>query len=318
MTGTSTPILSVLVPTYNYGAFVAEALRSVLEQREPGIEIVVVDDGSTDDTPARMREFSAHAAVRYVRQVNAGPSAARNHAMSLARGRYLMFLDADDLLYDGCLRTTLGFLERHEEVGFFFTNYDIFDEEGIVEASGVDGWKVFRSLAHREVEPGGWIFTESLAPVIIRVGGFMHTSGLTIRRDVAEATGPFREGFSYGEDDEFYARAAYRCTAGYVDRVLSRKRNHASSLIHDPRHAIRNAAHVLALCEIQREEYAGDPRIQAILTDKIRACAISYAWALLQDGRAPQARSCVRKYLRRYPFSLALHKLGLRALLARP
>lgn len=310
----STPVLSVLVPSYNYGAFIDEALQSVLDQSVDGVEVIVVDDGSTDDTPQRMLGWAEHPAVESVRQENAGVSAARNHAMSRARGRYLMFLDADDLLIDGCIRTTIDFMDRFPEVGFFFTNYDIFDERGVVDGSGVDIWKVFRSLPHRVVDSDAWCFEGSLTAAIIRHGGFMHTSGLTLRREVAQRAGPFREGFSYGEDDEFYARAAHQCTAGYVDRVLSRKRNHPHSLIHVPGNAIRKARQLLELSEIQRAHYADDAEIQAVLQEKIHACVVSCAWGLLEESRTGEALDLLKRYLPRYPRSWTLHKLSVRAL----
>jgi glycosyltransferase involved in cell wall biosynthesis len=317
MSVSGTPVLSVLVPTHDYGAFLDEALDSVLVQHVDGVEVVVVDDGSTDDTQERMRKWTDHPWVRSVRQANAGPSAARNHAMALARGRYWMFLDADDVLVDGCLRSTVEFLDRHREVGFFFTNYDIFDHERIVSASGVDEWRIFRKLPHRVVGPGEWIFADSLAPAILRHGGFMHTSGLTLRREVAERTGRFREGYSYGEDDDYYARATAICTSGYVDRVLSRKRNHARSLIHDPKSGVRKVQHMLELSELQRSEFAEWPEIQEILRGKIETCAVTYVWGLLESSRTDLALETLRRYVPRYRWSLALRKLQLRAWLQR-
>ena len=190
--------LSVLLPTYNYGDWIAEALQSVLDQIPDGVvvEIVVADDGSTDQTGDVVRGFDER--VKYFRQDNAGPAAARNLALREARGRYLMFLDSDDSLVDGCIETTVRFLDDHPEVGLFFTNYDIYDDEGVVSASGVDIWKRFRGLEHREVADDGWIFSESLTPHIVEGGAFMHTSGLTIRREVYEQIGPFLEGYAYG------------------------------------------------------------------------------------------------------------------------
>jgi GT2 family glycosyltransferase len=224
-----------------------------------------------------------------------------------------MLLDADDSLYPGCLQATLDFMDRHPEVGLFFTNYDIYDENGVITASGVDLWKRFRGLAYREETAGEWIFTESLAPHIVEAGGFMHTSGLTFRRELYERIGPFREGYAYGEDDEFYARAAYRATSGYIDRVLSRKRNHARSLIHDPANAARNTRHLLEISLLQLDDYADDDSMQAILHRKIPSLAIAWCWLLVKAGRASEARKEVRGYLSRYPRVLGLYRVWLRS-----
>ena len=308
------PILSVLIPTYNYADFIEAAIQSVLDQAAQGVEILVVDDGSTDDTEAVLQPLST-GRIRYLKQANAGPSAARNFGMREARGDYFMFLDADDALLPGCISTTLDFLRRHREVGLFFTNYDIFDDEGVVSASGVDGWRVFRQIPHRETAPCEWVFTQSLAPWIARYGGFMHTSGLTVARQVAAAAGPFRVGFSYGEDDDFYARVAHRATAGYVDRVLSRKRNHPRSLIHERRNSLRNAEHLHRLTELQLGDYPGDARMQSILQSKLRHTSTDYAWGLLEARQGKAARQHLRRSLARDPWNWSLYKLWLKSLL---
>lgn len=307
--------LSVLLPAYNAAEFIGPAIRSVLGQVPEGrsVEVVVADDGSTDGTAAAVATVGDSAPVRCITQPNRGPSAARNLALQHARGRLLMLLDADDALCPGCLETTLDFLDRHPEVGLFFTNYDIFDEQGVVTASGVDLWKRFRGLAHREDRPGEWVFTESLTGHILEAGGFMHTSGLTLRRGIVDRIGGFREGFSYGEDDDFYARAAAVTTAGYVDRVLSRKRNHAGSLIHDPAHRLRNARHALELAEIQLEHFADDPALVEILHRKIPALVIGWCWLLVKAGRAAEARAALRGYRSRYPRTSGFYRLWLRS-----
>lgn len=311
------PVLSVLVPTHNYAHFIEAALESVLAQSGDETEVVIVDDGSTDQTESVVEPFLRWDRVRYRKQENRGVSAARNLAMDEARGRWFMFLDADDLLYPNCISETLAFLDRHPEVGFFFTNYDLFDESGVVEPSGVDTWKVFRTIPHEEVEPGEWVFTDSLAPYIVRHGGFMHTSGLTVHRDVAEAAGPFREGYTYGEDDEFYARAAHRTTSGYLDRVLSRKRNHEASLIHDPSRGLKNTRNLLELTEIQFGDYQGDPRMERILREKHRGLVASYCWGLFEKGEMGEGWSRLLRGLRRSPFHGALYRLAAKGLLGR-
>jgi glycosyltransferase involved in cell wall biosynthesis len=104
------PTVSVIIPTYNRGALLVEAVESALAQRRPPDEILVVDDGSRDDTAARMAAYGER--VRYVRQANAGPSAARNHGFRLARGEYLALLDSDDLWTPDRLERQLEVLQR--------------------------------------------------------------------------------------------------------------------------------------------------------------------------------------------------------------
>lgn len=98
--------LTIVIPTYNRSALLLEALGSVLAQPFTDYEIVVVDDGSSDDTPAVIeRLVAAHTHVRYHRQANAGPGAARNTGIQLAAGEYIAFLDSDDLWFPWTLQT---------------------------------------------------------------------------------------------------------------------------------------------------------------------------------------------------------------------
>jgi glycosyltransferase involved in cell wall biosynthesis/peptidoglycan/xylan/chitin deacetylase (PgdA/CDA1 family) len=120
-------LVSVVVPAHNAVSFLAETLSSVARQTHPDWELIVVDDGSTDATPDAAAPFLADPRVRYVRQENAGVSAARNAGARLARGGVLAFLDADDLWVEGCLARKLGFLEDHPETGMVVGNIRAID-----------------------------------------------------------------------------------------------------------------------------------------------------------------------------------------------
>ncbi len=114
---TSTPCrISVIIPCYNYGRFLPDAVNSVLGQKKDGlaVEIIVVDDGSTDDTAAVAQRLGS--AIRYIHQENQGLSAARNTGIRAAKGDYLVFLDADDLLTDRTLASHLDNFTAHPEL----------------------------------------------------------------------------------------------------------------------------------------------------------------------------------------------------------
>jgi glycosyltransferase involved in cell wall biosynthesis len=103
------PLVSVIIPTYNYGKFVLSAIDSVKKQDYPNIEIIVIDDGSTDNTQQLLADLPK---IVYVRQENQGLSSARNHGVHLAKGKYLQFLDADDLLPPTSIHKRVTFLEH--------------------------------------------------------------------------------------------------------------------------------------------------------------------------------------------------------------
>jgi glycosyltransferase involved in cell wall biosynthesis len=109
------PLISVIIPCYNQGHFLSEAIESVFNQHFQEVEIIVVDDGSTDCTKAVVQKYPE---VVYLYQANQGPSAARNAGICRSQGAYLVFLDADDWLVCDALNTNLQYLKANDEVAF--------------------------------------------------------------------------------------------------------------------------------------------------------------------------------------------------------
>ncbi|WP_177189819.1 glycosyltransferase family 2 protein [Hymenobacter actinosclerus] len=113
--------MSVIVPCYNYGHFLPETIASLQQQTYPHWECIVVDDGSKDNTREVCAELCAQdARIRYIHQDNGGPSMARNTGLRAAKGQYIQFLDADDLLPERKLERNVRFLENHQEVDLVY------------------------------------------------------------------------------------------------------------------------------------------------------------------------------------------------------
>jgi glycosyltransferase involved in cell wall biosynthesis len=146
-------IVSVVIPTHNFGRFIEEAVASVFSQEAAGLEVIVVDDESTDDTMERLARI-ADGRLRTVRLAHGGVGAARNHGLSLARGRYIAFLDADDRWRPGKLRRQLAILESEAAVGFVFTNFVRFDERGFQGETQFDLVPEMASLPTRPSRDG--------------------------------------------------------------------------------------------------------------------------------------------------------------------
>jgi glycosyltransferase involved in cell wall biosynthesis len=118
----ASPRVTVIIPTYNYGRYLPDAIASILAQTFRDFEIIVVDDGSTDDTPAIMAA-QTDPRVRPVRKENGGTSSARNLGRTLARGEFLTFLDADDLWRPTFLERHIEVLDAEPEVAYSFANF---------------------------------------------------------------------------------------------------------------------------------------------------------------------------------------------------
>ena len=112
------PLVSVIVPTFNRAHLIGRTLRSVLAQSYPALEVIVVDDGSTDDTRATIaRDYADDARVRYVYKQNGGPASARNIGFAQSRGEYVALLDSDDTWFPWKLALQVGCMERDRSLG---------------------------------------------------------------------------------------------------------------------------------------------------------------------------------------------------------
>lgn len=204
-------VVSVIIPTHNRRALVLEAVESVLAQRGCACELIVVDDGSTDDTGAAL----AHWADRlcYVRQEQRGVSAARNLGARIARGEWVAFLDSDDVWLPDKLASQIEFHRRDESVLISQT------EEAWIRY----GTRVNPCRHHRK--PSGDIFLPSLARCLVS------PSAVMLRRDLLLGVGGFDESLAVCEDYDLWLRLSRRHAFGLVPQPLVIKRGgHADQL----------------------------------------------------------------------------------------
>lgn len=145
-----TPLVSIIIPTYNRAHFLPETLESVIAQSVSDIECIVVDDGSTDDTMVLMKRFCARdSRVRYLKQENNGPSAARNFGLAGARGRYIQFLDSDDIIVPDKLAKQLEQLKNTEDLSLSYCDYRYCAHDDINKTASRDNLPQPRFLMQR-------------------------------------------------------------------------------------------------------------------------------------------------------------------------
>ncbi len=220
--------VSVIIPTYNRGPVVGRALASVLAQTRGNLEALVVDDGSTDDTAARMSGVD-DPRVRYVRRPHAGVSATRNAGVALASGQLIAFLDSDDLWKPDKLAREVGFLERHPHVPAVFSDLEKHDGDLFIPSFMRDSPLFGRRLAGVSY-PDGVVIPRREMYLYLLQEVFIKPSALTLRRDAFQRTGGFDERWSSSEDWEFLLRLARWARFGYIDRPLAILRLSADSL----------------------------------------------------------------------------------------
>ncbi|MFO1057223.1 MAG: glycosyltransferase family A protein [Dongiaceae bacterium] len=204
--------VSVVIAAYNLGRYVVETVESALAQADVEREVIVVDDGSTDDTPDRLAPYRDR--IRLVRQDNAGLAAARNHALRLARGDYVALLDADDVWRPGKLAAQLAVAARRPRCGLIACDGYEFDG-ATVRRQGLFGDYVARFLATaRDGEVGLWMHEPLIEEQAIGC-----PAQTLIPRPVIEELGPFAD--SNAQDYDYYLRIAQRYPmAFHADRLV--------------------------------------------------------------------------------------------------
>lgn len=236
----------MIIPTYNRARWLPEAIGSVLAQTRPPLEIIVVDDGSTDETREVCGRFGDR--VRYIRQDNAGVGAARNRGAAAARGNWLAFLDSDDLWKPAKLEVQLAALAA-TGAEWSITDFEMIDLHG-QPLGGAQGFeRPFPMFASLRLSPRAFFDRHFDRAEVSSAGGrhdvrhgsaftplfhgnFASPSGAVIRREAFLAAGGFDEAFQVAEDTEFFHRLALGTRVAIVLSPLFHWRmGHPASLV---------------------------------------------------------------------------------------
>jgi glycosyltransferase involved in cell wall biosynthesis len=231
------PSVSVVIPCFNHARFLAEAVGSALGQTRPAAEVIVVDDGSTDESARVLEAWAGR--VRVVRQGNRGVAAARNAGAALATGDLLAFPDADDVWLPEKLAEQIALFAASPGLGLVHCGVEEVDAEGRTlrtRLDGLDGRVAEEMLLFRRTAILG--------------GG----SGAVVTRAVFEQVGGFDEALATSADWDLHHRVARRTPVGFVPRVLLRYRVHGANMHADVARTAREmqAAYAKAFAEDER------------------------------------------------------------------
>jgi glycosyltransferase involved in cell wall biosynthesis len=202
--------VSVVIPTLNYGEFIGDAIESVLSQTHKAFEVIVVDDGSYDDTERVVRSYGQN--VKYLHQKNAGVSSARNRGIAESRGDFVAFLDADDFWLPEKIEKQVRKITEDNRTGLVHCGINEFDDSTgetlQLHLNGKEGF-LAQDLA---------LFKQ---PVIIGPG-----STVMVAREVFNDVGAFDTRLKHAEDWEFCFRVSMKYRIGFVPEILVNYRNH--------------------------------------------------------------------------------------------
>jgi len=285
--------VSVIMPTHNCCEYIGEAISSVLAQSCRSLEIIVVDDGSTDGTAAVLPSLPF---LRYLSRPRGGPSAARNTGLRAARGRYVAFLDADDLWEPGSLDRRLAFATSHPDIGLVFGDACFFSDDGLVRESHLAPKTVFRRVPSWGPVPGCHLFRRLVSDELM-IEPFIATDTVVIRRDCLDEAGFFDESMWIGEDIDLWYRVARSFPVGYLDEIAARCRARPGSVTSDP----ETVAQGLVRSMVKSLEYyrgCGSSEVRRSLRRRLGRHLVELGELHVSRGRFGAARHCFLRGLR--------------------
>ena len=289
------PLVSVIIPTYNRAAYIAEAISSVQAQTYPHVEIIVGDDGSTDNTAEIIAQFGH--AVTYLQLTHRGqPAATRNAALLAAKGEYVAFLDSDDLFVPGRLARQVSALAEHPDAALVYSNgYFFRDDPEAPTGHVLDGLPT----------PSG----DALADLLR--GNFLSSPVVLIRRRCLDAVGMFdeRPDFFAVEDYDLWLRIAARFPVVYVPGDVAAIRRHTKSISRDVASLRAGALKVLAKLEASGAELT--PLERTALCEGYARNHGAVGLALLEQRQPLQA---LKHWFQAFRYNLQTPALGTAAL----
>lgn len=275
------PKVSVVITCYNYGQYIKEAIDSVLAQTWKDYEIIVIDDGSSDNTRLIISQYCNNENIHYIYQDNLGASSARNRGLAESKGNIVAFLDADDIWMPEKLELQLQSFNKNE-IGVVYTRRYWIDPSGIVFGGNE------RTLRRGNVLD--YIFVDN----------FICFSSSAVRKDLLEVVGGFDENLVMGMDYDLWVRLAALCQFDYVDRPLVKYRTGHANLS-------RNTIKRYECAEKIMRKNLSNPDIYK----KMSWWVPRYAWAdtwknkgnvVRRQGNFSSAISLYVKALANYPF----------------
>ncbi len=220
------PEISIIIPTYNNGKIIADSINSILNQSFKDFEIIVVDDGSTDNTKEVLKPFIDKKLIKYFHnKKNQGPGAARNKGILASKGKYIAFLDSDDFLLKDSLYIRYNFLEKFKDIPFVFSDYDLMYQNYTInsrlkEVSFLQFIEDYKLIVKNDnsyyiLKSDFYNLYFNFSPLPIWTGTVM------LRKEILDYVGLFNVNYSHAEDLDLWLRIMKKYQIGYIDKPLA-------------------------------------------------------------------------------------------------
>lgn len=217
------PLVSVIIPAFNAARFLAEAIDSVLAQDYPALDIIVVDDGSTDATRAIIDGYGER--VRAISQPNGGCGAARNAGLRAARGQYVAFLDADDVWWPHKIRHQIDALK---ESGYRMAYSRFICWTPAADGAYASRAQMFGNVDHPDLSDCALVTGNTYSHLLLDC--IVWTSTVLVEKTLLDAVGPFDESLAMGEDYDLWLRLSQATDMLGIEQPTALYRQHSQSI----------------------------------------------------------------------------------------
>ncbi len=301
---TNNPKVSVCIPTYNRANYVGETIQSVLAQTMKDFEIVIVDDGSTDNTQQVIKNFNDPRIKVHKNEKNQGMVPAWNKAVSLSKGKYITILHSDDRYLPGFLEEESKILDKNPDVGFVFSACRIIDDNGNLRWT--HKWRKFRNFGlfkiakdrKTQILDGRELIKELIFDNFIRFPTVM------IRRECYDKVGMYTNKFRFGMDWYMWMQIALYYKAAYSDKALAEYRKHEGTdtafLVNKGENVIDDYKVVTAMLDktsgknvFSKKEQR---KISKFIKRKVLRDRFERTWTRIKGGNLKEARADWRTF----------------------
>jgi len=210
------PKVSVVIPTYNHARYLPHALNSVINQSYPNLEVLVIDDGSTDGTAELVNPYRSK--INYVYKTNGGTPSALNLGLSLAMGKYVCWLSADDILMADKVAKQVGLMEGDPGLGFSYTSFMVIDANGTKQY---------------DVNSAYYPDKQEMVTKLME-GCFINGSSVMMRRSALKVVGDFDVGLPQAHDYDLWYRFLRFYSCGFLAEPLLAYRWHGENMSRTP------------------------------------------------------------------------------------
>lgn len=275
------PLISVIIPTFNNAQFIEEAVQSVLGQSYRNLEIIVVDDGSTDNTRDVLRKYKND--ITYLSQNNRGPSSARNYGARTARADHIAFLDADDVWFPEKLEAQMELMFRNPTVGWVGCGAYTTDSAGRIEKQYIPAKYQTRQEFLKDLQSRKLSFNPSI---------------VLVKRECMDRVGGFNDALHYGEDWDLWLRIAKHYEVEFIRKALVKVRMYGGYRPYQQVEVMKSNIHRIISDNLNQEGWrTRGPLYSALYRDLAGLC--------LEKNRRGMAAIYALRSLLFYPLRLA-------------